>query len=375
MLEIALYYLSVTSILYFLGPYRFKLHQRISLPFQKFGTDDMPETDNKNVHRPEKTPISSTLPADRLYGFSLHLRRKAHVYIISILLIVGTADISYWLYSRFFQKDLRITIVDVGQGNAAIIEFPGGTTMLIDGGGFYDNNSFDVGERITAPFLWRKKIRNIDTLMLTHPDSDHLNGLLYIAKHFNVKTIRTNHDPGNTLGYQQFQDIILEKKIDYPSFTEFHRSFEIGGVHVRILYPPEDFLERKAKESWRDHNANSMVIQLKMGEFSCIFTGDIKARSESELIALRGDDLKSQILIAPHHGSKTSSTSKFIDMVDPETVIFCAGWENRFRLPNEEVVNRYQQKNIQIFRTDHNGAIRIRTNGVSTKITPFLNPN
>jgi competence protein ComEC len=375
MLEIALYYLSGTSILYFMSPYRLKIHQKESLPIQKFCKNDMPEGDNKNIHRTEKTTHLSASPTDRFYGFSLHLRRKAQVYIFSILFLVGTADISYWIYIRFFQQDLRITIVDVGQGNAAIIEFPGGKTMLIDGGGFYDNDSFDVGERITAPLLWRNKIKNIDTIMLTHPDSDHLNGLLYIAQHFNVKIIRTNHDSGNTLGYQRFQDIIREKKIDHLSFTEFHRNFEIGGVQVRILYPPEDFLEKKEKDSWRDYNANSMVIQLKMGEFSCLFTGDIKAKSEAELIALSGDDLKSQILIAPHHGSKTSSTPRFIAMVDPETVIFCAGWENRFRLPNEEVVNRYQQKDIQIFRTDHHGAIKIRTNGTSTKITPFLNPN
>ncbi|MCU0615074.1 MAG: hypothetical protein MUD09_08345, partial [Desulfobacterales bacterium] len=144
------------------------------------------------------------------------------------------------------------------------------------------------------------------------------------------------------------------------------------GVRIRILYPPKDFLERKERESWRDHNANSMVIQLKLGEFSCLFTGDIRAKSEAELIALRGEDLKSRILIAPHHGSKTSSTPKFIDMVDPETVIFCAGWDNRFKLPNEEVIKRYQQRDIRIFRTDHNGAIKIRTNGVSTQITPFI---
>ena len=303
---------------------------------------------------------------------SFFLQRKTSVYIISILLLIAIADFSYWIHSRYFQKDLRITIMDVGQGNAAIVEFPGGKTMMIDGGGFYDNNSFDVGERITAPFLWRNKIKKVDTLMLTHGDSDHLNGLIYIARHFNVKTIRTNNEPADNEGYRQLQDIILEKKIHTPPFSNLSGEFEIGGVQVRILYPPEDFMEKKEKESWRDHNANSMVIQLKMGEFSCLFTGDIKARSEAELIALRGKDLKSLILIAPHHGSKTSSTRHFIDMVDPEAVIFCAGWDNRFNLPNEQVVMRYQQKNIQIFRTDQNGAIKIRTNGVSTKITPFL---
>jgi competence protein ComEC len=373
MLEIALYYLSGMSIFCLISRHRSTVHQRKTLQFQAPFKDDTPEKESKNIDPPQSTSsmLSRSLP-ERLSFFSWYFRQKAPVYIISILLLIGAADLSYWIYIRFFQQDLRITILDVGQGNAAVIEFPGGKTMLIDGGGFYDTNSFDVGERITAPLLWRKKIKTVDTLMLTHPDSDHLNGLLYISRHFNVKTIRTNHEPADTLGYQQLQNIILEKEIHTPPFTEAHRSFEIGGVQVRILYPPEDFLEKKERESWRDHNANSMVIQLKLGEFSCLFTGDIRARSETELISLIGDDLKSRILIAPHHGSKTSSTPKFIDSVDPEAVIFCAGWDNRFKLPNEQVVNRFQQRDIKIFRTDHNGAIQIHTNGVSTKITPFL---
>ncbi len=373
MLEIALYYLSGMSIVYLIRQQILSGHQIKTISFQTPPTDDTLDADYTKVNQvPKATVMQSGSITGRLSFFRFHLQRKARVYIISIILLIGIADAGYWIYIRFFQQDLRITIMDVGQGNAAIIEFPGGKTMLIDGGGFYDNNSFDVGERITAPILWRKKIKTVDTLMLTHPDSDHLNGLLYISQHFNVKTIRTNHEPADTWGYQQLQDIALEKEIHTPPFTERHRSFEIGGVQVRILYPPEDFLEKKERESWRDHNANSMVIQLKMGEFSCLFTGDIRARSETELIALKDDDLKSNILIAPHHGSKTSSTPKFIDSVKPETVIFCSGWNNRFNLPNEQVVNRYQQRDIQIFRTDQNGAIKIRTNGVSTKITPFL---
>ncbi len=373
MLEIALYYLTGMSVLLFIKQYR-----STEDPSKSFSSRIYePATsspDHQNPHPPQKAAgiLSHLMPGHFSFS-SLQVKQKAPVYLISVFLIIGAADLSYWIYVRYFQKDLRITIVDVGQGNAAILEFPGGKTMLIDGGGFYDNSTFDVGERITAPLLWRKKIKSVDTLMLTHPDSDHLNGLLYIAQHFNVKTILTNHEPADTSGYRQLQDIIHEKKIHTPPFTEPHKEFYIGGVQVRILYPPEDFLNKKDRESWRDHNANSMVIQLKMGDFSCLFTGDIKARSETELVTLRGEKLKSRILIAPHHGSKTSSTPKFIDMVDPETVIFCAGWQNRFNLPNQDVVNRYQQRGIHILRTDHNGAIKIRTNGVTTKITPFLN--
>jgi competence protein ComEC len=299
-------------------------------------------------------------------------RLKGPVIIISTLAMITAADISYWIYTRFFHQDLRITIVDVGQGNAAIVEFPGGKTMMIDGGGFYDNNIFDVGERIIAPLLWQKKIKTVDTLILTHPDSDHLNGLLYIARHFNVKTVRTNGEPSQTVGYQEFIKIIHEKNIQTPEFSALNKNFEVDGVNAYIFYPPEDFIERKKNESWRDTNSSSMVIKLEMGEFSCLFTGDIKAKSEAELLSISNDDLESLVLIAPHHGSKTSSTKNFLDSVKPETVIFCAGWNNRFNLPNEQVIKRYRKRDVRIFRTDYNGAVTIRTDGISTRITPFL---
>ena len=96
-------------------------------------------------------------------------------------------DTGYWLHQRFWHRDLRVTVIDVGLGSASLLELPGGYTILVDGGGFSDNSSFNVGEKIIAPFLWRKKIQTVDTLILSHPNSDHLNGLIYIARHFNVK--------------------------------------------------------------------------------------------------------------------------------------------------------------------------------------------
>jgi competence protein ComEC len=127
-------------------------------------------------------------------------KRGAIVGLLVILALAG--DVSYWLYQRFWQDDLRVTIIDVGQGSAALLELPGGYTTLIDGGGFSDNAIFDMGARVIAPFLWRKKIKTIDTLVLSHPNSDHLNGLIFIAQHFNIKNIWTNNEAKATLGYR-----------------------------------------------------------------------------------------------------------------------------------------------------------------------------
>jgi len=109
---------------------------------------------------------------------------QSHLAIAVLVLVFVTlaADTGYWLYQRFGSADLRVTVIDVGHGSAALLELPGGYTMLIDGGGFADNSAFDAGAAIVAPLLRRKKIRTVDTLILSHPNSDHLNGLIYIVE-------------------------------------------------------------------------------------------------------------------------------------------------------------------------------------------------
>ncbi len=295
-------------------------------------------------------------------------KRKYALFSVLALCAVGTTDISFWTWTRFFQDDLSITIVDVGQGNAAILEFPGGKTALIDGGGFYDNDIFDVGQRIVAPLLWRKKIMTVDTLFLTHPNSDHLNGLLYIAKNFNVKSVLTNNEPADTKAYKELLEIVERERIDMPPFSKVLGEYDFGGAKLEVLYPPPDFMERAKTESWRDENSNSLVIRVESGNFSCLFTGDITSGSEAELVAMHGEKLKSDILIAPHHGSKTSSSTAFLKAVDPDTIVISAGWRNRFRLPAPEIVTRYEKTGAKIYRTDLHGAVLIRSDGRSVEI-------
>ncbi|MDL1967985.1 MAG: DNA internalization-related competence protein ComEC/Rec2, partial [Deltaproteobacteria bacterium] len=134
--------------------------------------------------------------------------RKKVLAVLIVVIIAGAADTCYWFYNRFWHDDLRITVIDVGQGSSALVEMPEGFNLLIDGGGFSDNSTFDIGERVIAPLLWRKKIKTIDTLILSHPNSDHLNGLLYIAENFNVKRVWANCDTADTIGYRKFMEII-----------------------------------------------------------------------------------------------------------------------------------------------------------------------
>ncbi len=289
-----------------------------------------------------------------------------------LVLVTLAADTCYWLYQRFGYADLRVTVIDVGHGSSSLLEFPGGYTMLIDGGGFADNSAFDVGAAIVAPLLWRKKIRTVDTLILSHPNSDHLNGLTYIARHFHVKKVWTNSEAQNTLGYKNFMEVIKNKKIVLPSFADMPQNHWINGVKLDFLYPPTGFLKHKEKEKWRNTNNNSLVVKVSLGSISFLFPGDIMAAAEKELVGLAGRKLNSTVLIAPHHGSRSSSSTIFLREVNPDVIVISSGRQSRFKLPHPATLNKYQQHGSSIFRTDINGAVSLSTDGQQLEIKPFI---
>lgn len=299
-------------------------------------------------------------------------RQKLLRIIALTTILVAIVDTGYWTYNRFWHKDLRVTVIDVGQGSAALVEMPKGYTLLIDGGGFSGISTFDVGARIVAPLLWNKKIRTVDTLILSHPNSDHLNGLLYIAEHFNVKQIWTNSQVSNTLGFRKFMEITEVNKIHMPDYKDLSRNHEINGAILKILYPPRNFLEKEKRLKHSNLNDNSMVVQIQLGTKKILFPGDIMARGEQKLAAAAGDGLKSTVLIAPHHGSRNSSSDLFLESVKPELVVISAGWKNRFKFPHPSVVEKYRTRRFRVYRTDLDGAVTITSDGRNLAIKTYL---
>ena len=291
---------------------------------------------------------------------------------LALVLSAVVADIGYWTYQRIGRQDLRATFLDVGQGSATLLELPGGYCMLVDGGGYSDNAVFDIGARIIAPYLWRKKIKTVETLILTHPNSDHLNGLIYIAKHFNVHHIWSNGEPANTVGYRQLMKTIRVENITHPVFRQLDRQVEVAGVKIEILNPPPGFLERRQTEPWRDLNNNSLVARFTSGAISLLLCGDITAKAEKELVIREGDRLKSTVLFVPHHGSDSSSTPGFIDAIQPQIGIVSAGWQNRYHFPHPAVLKRYRQAKTRLLRTDQDGAISLTTDGLRLSISTAI---
>ena len=301
-----------------------------------------------------------------------HSLQKPVVIVGLLTALIFSADVGYWLYQRFWQDDLRVTMIDVGHGNASLLELPFGYNILIDGGGFSDNRVFDVGASIVAPFLWQKKIRTIDSIVLSHPNSDHLNGLIYIAENFNVNNVWTNHEAADTYGYRIFMKTIKRSHIQMPAYRNIIGTHDINGVHIDVLNPREDFIEKKRTETWRDLDNNSLVLKVSLGKVSFLFPGDIKAPAEYELVSTIGNKLKSTVLLAPHHGSKTSSTEMFLEKVKPEVVVISSRYKSRFGFPHPSVLKRYQATGCRVFETAHNGAVSVRTDGRTLTIMPTV---
>ncbi len=301
----------------------------------------------------------------------LAARRRALILLGLAVTVLG-CDTAYWVYQRYGRNDLQVTALDVGQGSATLLELPRGYTVLIDGGGFADNTLFDVGRRIIAPYLWRKKITTIDTLILTHPESDHLNGLLYIAQCFNVKNLWKNDDHADTHGYQRLLEIIAAKQILTRICSQTSESKVINGVKFNILSPPSDRLKQHPENTSRHFNNNSLVIRVQYGETSFLIPGDIMAGTERRLVRQQKEKLNCTVLWAPHHGSRTSSTMAFIRATNPKHVVISSGWRYPNSIPHPTVLERYDAVGCQILQTRRQGAIHFTTDGRRLSITPTL---
>ena len=282
------------------------------------------------------------------------------------------ADIGYWTYQRYGRNELRVTVMDVGQASANLIELPRGGVVLVDGGGYGDNAVFDVGAAIIAPLLWHKKIMTVDLMVLSHANSDHLNGLLYILNNFKVKEVWWNHETALTKGCRQWEKLLKERKVRNIAYDKIPKSDVRGGVTLEILAPPIDFIQQKETTPWRDLNNNSLVLRLCYGDVSFLFPGDVMKAAETDLLARIGKvGLQSDVLLVPHHDSRTSSSMGFIRAVQPAEAIISAGWRNRFKFPHARVLERLEIAGSRIWCTADSGAIEIITDGKAYTIATF----
>jgi len=296
--------------------------------------------------------------------------RKVVRYLFLGLCVVLILDLAFWNLRDHFQNNLTLTFIDVGHGDSILLEFPKGKKMLIDGGGLYEDR-FDIGKNVIAPFLWKKKIRRIDFLVLTHPDPDHLKGLNFIASHFSIGQFWENGSRTDSESFQQLEETLLREKIESLSLNENSSPQGIHGVKISFFNPPTKRPSHASLPAPSLLNNSSLVMMIQFKNIRVLLAGDIEKETEHRMLR-EGYPLKADILKIPHHGSSSSSTLYFLERVKPSYAILSVGERNIGRLPHPEVLTRYQQLGVKIFRTDKDGAISVTSDGEKIALKTFL---
>ena len=270
---------------------------------------------------------------------------------MAAVLLAGGSLLSREL-ARIGSRDLRVTFLDVGQGDSILVEGPGGFVALVDGGGRYDN-SFDTGARIVEPVLRARGITRLDLVVLSHPHPDHMNGLFRVLRRIPVGVLWQNGDDGHNPAYHDLISLAGERGVPMPVPDSIDRN----GMVMEAVSPRVEGNIR-APEGLGANDA-SLVVRVDYAGRQVLLTGDIGDEGEGELLEHRkeGTRLRSEVVKMPHHGSRYASSERLIDTISPALAVVSAGRFNRFGLPSPIAVARYARRGIEILRTDRDGAV------------------
>ena len=273
-------------------------------------------------------------------------------------------------------RDTLLTTLDVGQGSAMVIELPNHEAILIDGGRMQSPSASgtDVGEALIAPFLWRKRIRRLTAIVCTHPDADHYNGIPFILQQFEPKTLWVNGYQSEESGYRRMLELAEQLKIEIKVPEAGMVLQQDGEVSLTALSGgrmagslPSGGL--KNEKNAPGGNNQSLVLRLTHGQSSFLLPSDIEEAAEQAL--LKEVSLRSDVLIAPHHGSATSSSAGFVDVVAPRYVAISAGQNQAGHFPAPETVARYRKLGCMILNTAEHGSLYFRTNGREIQVATY----
>lgn len=288
--------------------------------------------------------------------YSINWKAKLIITFLAVINIVYLSSIDD--ISLLPDNKLSIMMIDVGQGDAILIKLPNNKIALIDGGDV--TPFFDNGERIIIPLLRYLEIKKIDYGFITHLDSDHLGGFVSII--YNDLVNELFIPKPDTTSQSIKLDRFLEKQnanVNYYS----REIYDFGGARLYVLNDDNDEFYNSLSS-----NDKSGLMKLVYGNVSFLFTGDIEKKAEDYYVKKYGQFLDADILKVPHHGSKTSSTIQFLNLVSPEISLISAGIKNSFNHPSPEIIERMGNYNSKVYRTDSSGAILFYSDGSNIEI-------
>ncbi len=291
-----------------------------------------------------------------------NIKLKPRYYVISIsaisLLFAG---------SYFFPKDMRLVFIDVGEGDSQLIVTNKGKTVLIDGGGFASRTDFkhNMGDYTVVPFLFDYGVTKLDLVVSTHGDDDHLQGLLTVFKDIKVDNLIIPHEM-DLKPYAKLLSLADHQKTTIRACKAGDIIGLDNDTSLKILNPIEGVKINKSPE-----NNGAIVFKLNYKDVSVLFTGDIEKETENILLE-NNTDLKADVLKVAHHGSASSTTENFLKAVDPKIAVISVGKNNSFGHPAYVVMERMQNRNVKVLRTDIHGTVLMRTNGKDIEIWKTL---
>ncbi|MEO6050819.1 MAG: ComEC/Rec2 family competence protein [Pyrinomonadaceae bacterium] len=272
---------------------------------------------------------------------------------------------------------LHIDFLDVGQGDSALVTFPDGKTLLVDGGGKIKYATGDedaepfapdvrgIGEAVVSEFLWDRGYSRIDHILATHADADHMQGLTDVAKNFSIGSAIFGRMPMKDADFVGLEQVLQRRGIATETIGRGDR-LKFGEVTVEVLYP----MTSDDPNSVSD-NDNSVVLRFVYGNRAFLLTGDIERNAETALVN-GGGKLDADLIKVPHHGSRTSSTQGFIDAVNPKYAIISVGRSSPFGHPHPEVVERWKAAGADVITTGDRGTISVSTDGKDLQIQTFV---
>lgn len=300
-----------------------------------------------------------------------HNRRGCMVLLIVIVglavaVVILAALAIFWFRKRETPPppsgaELRVYVLDVGQGDSILIVAPGGKTVLVDAG-------TPGSGKVVVDAMKRYNLQQIDLMVATHAHADHIGGADEVIRATKVASVLDSQVPNATKNYEDFLKAIKERGVTYIGASPGQKFDLGGGANLTVLAPIQPFFTKNQLRSGANEpNANSVVTRLDYGDFSMMLTGDAEAETEARIMQ-SGANVSAKVLKVGHHGSRYASSEDFLRAGKFEAAVISDGADNRYGHPSQDALDRFRKLGIKLYRTDLQGEITITTRGTGYEI-------